>query len=453
MAQQYGELVYLRGLGTSILVLNSSKSINDLLEKRGSNYSHRPIMTMAGELMGTDESPVFRAYDDTWKLHRKLAHHALNPQVIVKYIKLQEQTAAKLVRDFIADNGKIHESTRLAAGRVVIAVAYALEVKDASDEYITHTETTLQAITAATMPGRYLVDFFPIMKHLPSFFAFQREGKRIKAMTAHLMDYPLGRVRQEIEQGTAKSSFTRDLLLTYEYDTAKMSRAEFEEVVRWASGALYGAGGETTHTLLLSLVLCMAMNPTAQAKAQAEIDKVVGSERLPSLQDRDSLTYTVAVIKETMRWRPPLPLSIPRRTERDDEYQGYFIPANTIVMPNAWLLSRQDDSGYPVEEFHPERFLGENPPVDPESYIFGFGRRICPGRYLAENSLFIASSYIVASCVISPALDTRGNEIPINPTFVAGLVSYPDRFVCSIKPRSASKAALIDERIKRDEDY
>ena len=53
----------------------------------------------------------------------------------------------------------------------------------------------------------------------------------------------------------------------------------------------------------------MALHPNKQKKAQAELDRVVGADRLPQISDLDSLPYVSAVIKETMRWHPALPLS------------------------------------------------------------------------------------------------------------------------------------------------
>jgi len=70
----------------------------------------------------------------------------------------------------------------------------------------------------------------------------------------------------------------------------------------------------------------MVLNQEAQNKAQAEIDRVVGADRLPNYQDRDSLPYVEAIYREVLRWRPPVPLSVPHASVEDDVYNGYFIP-------------------------------------------------------------------------------------------------------------------------------
>ena len=80
----------------------------------------------------------------------------------------------------------------------------------------------------------------------------------------------------------------------------------------------------------------MVMHPDMQRKAQEELDRVVGGDRMPTFEDRDSLPYLNALLKEVLRWHPVAPLAAPHRSTTDDEYNGYFIPAGTIVYPNLW---------------------------------------------------------------------------------------------------------------------
>lgn len=83
-------------------------------------------------------------------------------------------------------------------------------------------------------------------------------------------------------------------------------------------------------------MMAMTLYPEKQRLAQAEIDEIIGSERLPTIADRPNLPYVNACIEETMRWHPALPVGIARRTSEDTFYEGYFIPKDTIVMPNVW---------------------------------------------------------------------------------------------------------------------
>ncbi|KAK1227287.1 hypothetical protein PQX77_009704 [Marasmius sp. AFHP31] len=123
----------------------------------------------------------------------------------------------------------------------------------------------------------------------------------------------------------------------------------------------------------------MVLNPDVQVRAQAEIDDVIGSERLPDVQDRDNLPFVKAVIAETLRWSPILPLVVSHHALNDDTYNGWFIPAGTTIVPNIWaVLQDANVYGPNAKDFNPERFLkqdGKELPPNPELFIFGFGRR------------------------------------------------------------------------------
>jgi len=123
----------------------------------------------------------------------------------------------------------------------------------------------------------------------------------------------------------------------------------------------------------------MVLNPEARKKAQEELDRVVGKNRLPDFSDKENLPYIDALMKELLRWNPPLPLSVPTRVTQEDVYRGYVIPEGATVVQNVWAIFR-DPSIYPdPETFNPDRFLKDgkiNPLVlNPEDRAFGTGRR------------------------------------------------------------------------------
>ena len=80
----------------------------------------------------------------------------------------------------------------------------------------------------------------------------------------------------------------------------------------------------------------MALHPEVQKKAQAELDAVVGPTRLPNFEDRKSLVYIEAVVKEALRWHNVTPLGIAHVTREDDEFGGYFVPAGSVMVSNIW---------------------------------------------------------------------------------------------------------------------
>lgn len=82
----------------------------------------------------------------------------------------------------------------------------------------------------------------------------------------------------------------------------------------------------------------MAIYPEVQRKAQEEIERVVGPNKLPTFADRERLPYINAIVKEVLRWHPVAPMGIPHTTTQDDVYEGYFIPKGSMVLANIWYV-------------------------------------------------------------------------------------------------------------------
>jgi len=190
----------------------------------------------------------------------------------------------------------------------------------------------------------------------------------------------------------------------------------------------------------------MCLYPDVQKKAQAELDRVLNG-RLPEFSDRPFLPYINAMVKESNRWQLVLPLGLPHSTTEDDEYEGYFIPKGTIVLGNSWTILHDPTVFENPEHYMPERYLKDGKINDevrePSIATFGYGRRICPGRHMSDNSLFIAIASILSVFDISPALGKDGNPLEIQPTYTGGLMLYPAPFQANIQPRSARAAELI----------
>jgi len=170
-------------------------------------------------------------------------------------------------------------------------------------------------------------------------------------------------------------------------------------------------------------MLAMIAFPYTQRKAQAELDTVVGRDRMPTLADAPSLPYVGAVIKETLRWRPVLPLGVPHAATEDDWYEGMFIPKGTICLANSWHCNRDRAVfGDDADDFRPERHLDEDGglssgPLETNQaghVSFGFGRRICVGKDLAQDSLFINIARILWAATLERVRDENGKYVPLD---------------------------------------
>ena len=135
--------------------------------------------------------------------------------------------------------------------------------------------------------------------------------------------------------------------------------------------------------MLKTFFLAMSLHTDVQKKAQAELDAVVGRDRLPDLGDREKLPYMNAIFKEILRWRPIGPSGLPHAAIDDDEYGGYFVPKGAIMLPNIWSMNMDPDVFDHPETFDPQRYVDDpNLPL----HTFGFGRRSVPSLLLAVKS-------------------------------------------------------------------
>jgi len=195
----------------------------------------------------------------------------------------------------------------------------------------------------------------------------------------------------------------------------------------------------------------MVLNPDAQHKAQDEIDGLLGGTRLPSMEDEGMLPYVGALVKEVLRWHPVVNLAIPHKVMEDDVYEGYLIPGGSMVIGNSWAILHDPNVFPDPESFRPEHFLtreqGGTLPAEladkfPDA-VFGFGRRICPGRFMAQASVWTAVANVLAAFSIRHAKDEEGRVILVQEKYNSGIVSYPAPFECEVKPRSEKVRELV----------
>jgi len=194
----------------------------------------------------------------------------------------------------------------------------------------------------------------------------------------------------------------------------------------------------------MSFFVAVLLNPEIQTKAQAEIDAVTGRERLPTFDDRPRLPFVDAICRELLRWRPPIPLAVPHAATEDNVYDGYFIPKGAMIVGNAWAILHNPTMYPDPEIFKPDRFLNADGSLrdDPVlSSTYGFGRRICPGRYFVDSTLFIVIASLLSVFKIEKPKGTDGGP-GVYPYTGFGIMR-PKSLSCSIVPRDRRAEELI----------
>ncbi|TFY62176.1 hypothetical protein EVG20_g6799 [Dentipellis fragilis] len=442
----FGEIIQLTVFSRNLVVINSYQLTMELFDKRSALYSDRPRRPMA-ELCGFGSALLFQNYNSTARQARKLMHSELSVKGTQPHRVLQESEARAFARRVLDDPASFRDHLRRATASSLLAITYGHTVENDDDHLVSLSELVMNSLAEVITPNRFLVDSLPFLKYVPASFpgaAFQRTAQTCKRNLYKFMDLPFAEVKKKVAEGFATPSFTSNHL---QGRVDSISQQE-EEVLKWTAGGIFAAGSDTTISVLTSFILAMLLHPKAQAKAQAEIDSLLGPNTLPTFHDRERLPYVECIIKEVLRWNPAAPL-VAHTTRMDDEINGYRIKAGSVVMANIWAFTHDPSMYSSPSEFNPDRFMHHPddptriPPPDPRSYVFGFGRRSCPGINLADALVYIMVVTTLAVFDISPALDE--NQMPIIPEveYSTGAVSHPRPFRCNITPRSQNAAMMI----------
>ncbi|KAG1879039.1 cytochrome P450 [Suillus subluteus] len=447
----YGDLVFMRNMGEEMVVINSQHIAEALLDKRSRIYSDRPYLATL-KPYGLSINFAFLGYGDEWRLCRRLFHQTFRPESAVKFRPMQIRRAREMVVNLVDDPQHYHDHIVTFSLSVVMSAVYDYDISARDDPLVRIVVKALIPGTAVLTPERALMlKTFPFLLKLPDWCwgsSIKRSARASTERVNQMADVPFQYVQQRMADSSfiAQSSMVAENLRRMETQE-EASKPAFENALKKAATTAIGASYDTTEAVLMVFVLAMVLYPDIQKRAQAEIDSVIGRDRLPTFEDRASLPYIDAVMRETFRWQPVAPLGVPHATSSDDVYDGYFIPKGTIITHNIWSITR-DEKRYPdASRFIPERFIDVDGALtgdDPAQYVFGLGRRICPGRYTADASTWSAIATMLATLDISSAKDDQGKVISFTPTFITGVARCPAVFPCSISTRSHIHSDVVD---------
>jgi len=449
--EKYGAVYSLNLAGQPTLVLNSHKSVADLFDRRSSIYSGRPRLVMAGEILTGGIFMIFSAYNETWRKMRRATGEEFSFRTSQKYHAAQERETILALQDLCNDPKSWADCLKRSTATNILQAVYGWpRITQSNEHIVTRIHAHTARIAGAVVPGAFLVELIPVLKHLPSWlFKSKREGLEWHERETKMFEEFNAEVEEKKKLDNVDTCFVKGLVASEQrHGLSKKESA-------WLAGLMFSAGAETTYGTLLNFVIAMMLYPDVAKRAQDELDRVVGRDRVPTFADFDDLPYIQAVVRETLRWRPVGPLAVPRRAEQDDYYEGYFIPKGTTVIPNLWAINR-DPAVFPdFDSFRPDRFLDKSGNIDPEAVpdthgmghvTFGFGRRICAGYHFANQVLFIHMATMLWAFEFKIPLDSKGH--PLTPSadkcIDAGVVVLPAPFECDLQPRFPQVPRVVE---------
>ncbi|KAJ2971857.1 hypothetical protein NQ176_g7488 [Zarea fungicola] len=338
---------------------------------------------------------------------------------------------------------------RSLTSAIILKVTYGYTVDSSTpDPLVKLIEQWISNFSQATVPFSFLVDIFPVLKHLPDWApgaGFKKIGRAWAKNNSAAGNIPYLFAKERVESGSFTPSYVSTALQQNLVDDSRseVSASEYEEQIIWTAANLYAGGSDTTVSSVHSFLLAMVLNPEVQRKAQDDIANVVGTDRLPCFEDRKSLPFIDALVTEIHRWFPVGPMGLPHRADEAVVYNSYQIPKGAYILPAVWSVLHDPETYSNPHEFDPSRYLEPRAEPDPRIFSFGAGRRICPGRFFADNTIFLTVAGILAVCTIRKAVDSQGNEVEVALQPTPGTVSKPTPFLYKIETRNPKLSELV----------
>ena len=451
MAKVYGSVFSIRLGCRNVIVLNSQYVIKEALSKKAGHFSSRPPFHSFQISSHEGRSIAFGDFGPLHHRNKKLATRALHSVFsdVNRFNTLVQQETEQLCNLFAESTSKAHDLTPYLRN-IVINFGFRLVFgDDLKDDYSVHFQSLMQKATDFSENNGVinLLDFFPWLH-----FAFKKQCRTVKAAVEELFDFVRGAYRQQrhvnvkeagVNVAASLDQFIReDLLGAGKHDMAsketKQRAAEMpldEEALVTILADTFGAGIETVSTTLSWAMLFILSVPGLQDDLKAELKREIGTDRLPTLQDRAKLPLLQATVLEVLRKSTVLPLALPHYATEDSTVAGYRVPKGTTVLANLWAVNHDTDQFHQPETFDPYRFLDEEGQflLNTQSFVLPFstGGRRCLGATLAKAQLFMFLGCLLQRLHFQLPTDSE----PLNLDGTYGLVLKPHPFKVLVETR------------------
>ncbi|XP_039508807.1 cytochrome P450 2B1-like [Pimephales promelas] len=426
---QYGEMstVYLGR--TPMIILNTVQVTKEALVQEA--FSGRPAMPLI-EWLTNGLGIIMVTFGHSWRQQRRFALHTLRNFGLGKK-SVEDRVIEEsryLISEMLKAEGKpmnpLH-ALQNAVSNIICSVVFG-DRFDYDDKRFSRLLKILNE--QFILAGSALAQFFhlvPIIKHFPG------PHQKIKQNANELVGFIQEQVKehQETLNPDSPRDFIDAYLLEIEKQKSKENSTFHEENLIMTTADLFLAGTDTTATTIRWGLIYLTQNPDVQERCHEEIVRVLGYDRLPSMDDRDKLPYTYATVHEIQRHANIVPMGVTHETIQPTKLRGYDIPQGTMILTNLTAIFSHKEHWKHPDSFNPENFLDENGHFSkPECFIpFSLGPRVCLGETLARTELFLFITSLLQRIRFSWPPDAQ----PLDMDGIIGFVRLPQTFniICS----------------------
>ncbi|XP_028278679.1 steroid 17-alpha-hydroxylase/17,20 lyase [Parambassis ranga] len=414
LQDKYGPTYSLMMGSHNVIVVNQHVHAKEVLLKKGKTFAGRPRTVTTDILTRDGKDIAFGDYSATWRFHRKIVHGALcmfgeGCASIEKIICAEAQSLCSTLSEAAAVGLALDLSPELtrAVTNVICSLCFNSSYCRGDPEFegmLRYSQGIVDTVAKDS-----LVDIFPWLQvfpspdlHLLKQCVSIRDKLLQKKYAEHKADYS-DHVQRDLLDALLRAKRSAENNNTAGINAESVGLSE--DHVLMTVGDIFGAGVETTTTVLKWAIIYLIHYPQVQMNIQDELDSKVGRHRSPQLSDRGSLPYLEATIREVLRIRPVAPLLIPHVALSDTSIGEFTVRKGTRVVINLWSLHHDEKEWTKPELFDPGRFLnneGTGLTIPSCSYLpFGTGVRVCLGEALAKMELFLLLSWILQRFTLS----------------------------------------------------
>nr|AGC29945.1 CYP98A68 [Sinopodophyllum hexandrum] len=429
-AQIYGPIISVWFGSTLNVVVTNSELAKEVLKEKDQQLADRHRSRSAAKFSRDGTDLIWADYGPHYVKVRKVCTLELfSPKRLEGLRPIREDEVTAMVEFIFIDCTKpenygksvvvkkylgavaFNNITRLAFGKRFVNADGVMDEQGVEFKAIVANGLKLGASLAMAEHIPWLRWMFPLEEG-----AFAKHQARRDRLTRAIMEEHTA-ARQK--SGGAKEHFVDALLTLQEkYDLS-------EDTIMGLLWDMITAGMDTTAISVEWAMAELIKNPRVQEKAQEELDRVIGFERVMTETDISNLTYLQCVAKEALRLHPPTPLMLPHKANANVKIGGYDIPKGSNMHVNVWAVARDPAVWKEPLEFRPERFMEEDVDMKGHDYRllpFGAGRRICPGAQLGINLVTSMIGHLLHHFRWAPPEGVRPEEIDMSEN--PGMVTY-----------------------------
>ncbi|XP_058193842.1 cytochrome P450 736A117-like [Rhododendron vialii] len=389
LSQAHGPLMLLHFAAAPVLVVSSAAAAREVMKTHDLIFSNRPKSTITTKFLYASKDLASSPYGEYWRQMRSICVlHLLSNRRVQSFRDVREEETAVMIEKIRSSGSDVVNLSELMVeltGDVVCRAALGRKYggigggggrrgfKEVLGEF-------------AELLGVFDVgDFVPWLKWVNRvngvYGRVERVAKELDDFLESVVEEHRGRERKG---GEREHDFVNVLL---EVQRENMAGIPIHgDSVKALILDVFAGGTDTTSTSLEWAMAELLNNPQVRKKLETEVRLIAQPNQPITEDDLDQMPYLKAVIKETLRLHPPIPILVPRESTKDVRVMGYDIAAGTRVITNSWAIGRDPSSWDEPEEFRPERFLNSSVDFrghDFELIPFGAGRRGCPGKSCA----------------------------------------------------------------------